>query len=124
MQLPKRILLVDDDLDHLLVCNLILKRKGYEVLTLAGCDEMEELIGAVEQFHPDLIFMDHDMKGICGMDLTRMLKSHPDHSRIPIIYFTANDNILQLAKDAGADGYFSKPFDMEAFTTLAASYLS
>jgi len=40
----------------LLVCNLILRRNGYNVLTLAGCEKMEELVEAVETFLPELIF--------------------------------------------------------------------
>jgi hypothetical protein len=43
MDAKKRVLLIDDDLDHLLTCNLILRRSGYEVPTLAGCEKMEEL---------------------------------------------------------------------------------
>ena len=88
MESIKRVLLIDDDLDHLLICNLLLRRKGYEVLTLAGCENMEELTEAVRTFRPDLIFLEHDMRGICGMELTQMLKSHSEFKKIPVIYFS------------------------------------
>lgn len=123
MQQPKRILLIDDDHDHLLVCNLILQRKGYKVKTLAGCERMEELTDSVETFRPDLIFMDHNMRGICGMDLTRMLKSHPEFAIIPIIYFSGRDDIVQLAKEAGANGYFRKPFQVNGLIEVVNRYL-
>jgi CheY-like chemotaxis protein len=123
MQQPKRILLIDDDHDHLLICNLILQKRGYQVKTMDGCEKMEDLNHAVQTFVPDLIFMDHDMKGICGMDLTRMLKSHSTFARIPVIYFTSRDNIAQLAKEAGADGYFKKPFEVNGLMEITARYL-
>lgn len=117
-------MLVDDDLDHLLTCNLILRGKGHEVLTLAGCEEMEELMEAVETFRPNLIFLEHDMRGICGMDLSRMLKSHAKYKGIPVIYFSGRDDIAELAKTAGADNYLRKPFDTSGLVEIARKYLA
>lgn len=123
MQQPKRVLLVDDDYDHLLLCSIVLQRNGYHVKTLAGCEKMEELTEAVEIFLPDLIFMDHDMRGICGADLTRMLKSHAKFSNIPIIYFSGHTDIVRLAKEAGANGYFKKPFEINGLIEVTTKYL-
>lgn len=124
MEQPKRILLIDDDYDHLLTCSLILKRRGYEVLTLAGCERMEELTTAVETFRPVLIFLEHDMRGICGMDLTQMLKFHAKFKEIPIIYFSHRDDIVQLAKQAGADAYLRKPFKVDGLIDITSKYLA
>jgi two-component system response regulator (stage 0 sporulation protein F) len=123
MQQPRRILLIDDDHDHLLICGIILQRRGYKVKTMDGCEKMEELTEVVQSFLPDLIFLDHDMRGICGMDLTRMLKSHSAFSKIPVIYFTGRDNIVQLAKEAGADDHFRKPFDVNGLLEITARNL-
>lgn len=120
----KRILLIDDDLDHLLICNLLLRRDGYEVRTLAGCENMEELAKAVGTFQPDLIFLEHDMRGICGMDLTQMLKSHSVFKKIPVIYFSGRDDIALLAKQAGADSYLRKPLDVGSLMDMAQKYLA
>src|ERR1700748_2789105 len=111
MQQPKRILLVDDDYDHLLICNFLLQKEGYAVRTVPGCEKMEELVAVVMTFRPDLIFMEHEMKGICGTDLIKLLRSHAEFSTIPIVYFTGSNDIVQLAKEAGADGYLRKPFE-------------
>lgn len=120
----KRILLIDDDLDHLLTCNLLLRDKGYEVLTLDGCEEMDEFMDAVETFKPNLIFLEHDMRGICGMDLTRMLKSHAIFRGIPVIYFSGRDDIVRLARSAGADSYLKKPFAPNGLVEIARKYLT
>ena len=119
----RRILLVDDDLDHLLVCNLILRRSGYEVQTLAGCEKMDELLETVETFRPELMFLEHDMRGICGMDLTLMLKAHSAFKKIPVIYFSGRDDIVQLAKQAGADSYLRKPLDITGLKDMVQKYL-
>jgi DNA-binding response OmpR family regulator len=120
----KRILLMDDDLDHLLTCNLLLRGKGYEVMTMEGCKEMEELMVAVETFRPNLIFLEHDMRGICGMDLTRMLKSQAKYRSIPVIYFSSRDDIVELTNAAGADSYLKKPFDTNGLVEIARRYLA
>ena len=119
-----RVLLIDDDFDHLLVCSLILQKNGYQVMSLPGCEKMEELIETVETFKPHLIFMDHDMRGICGMDLSRALKSHDIHNKIPIIYFSARAEIIELAKEAQADGYLAKPFEIDGLVEVTRKYMS
>jgi CheY-like chemotaxis protein len=120
----KRILLIDDDHDHLLICNLILRKNGYLVRSLPGCEQMEDLTEAVDTFQPDLIFMDHDMRGICGRDLVSMLKSLSKFEQIPIIYFTGRDDIILLAKEAGADDYLRKPFKPHGLIDMAGKYLA
>ena len=124
LQRPKKILLIDDDHDHLLICNLILRRRGFDVFTMAGCDRMEELTDAMETFQPDLVFMDHDMRGICGADLTRMLKSHDKFYTIPIIYFSGREDIAELAKRTQADGHLTKPVEIESLLRTADEFLA
>jgi CheY-like chemotaxis protein len=119
----KRILLIDDDHDHLLVCNLILRRRGYDVYTMAGCEDMEELTEVVETFRPDLVFMDHDLRGICGADLTRMLKSHPVYRTIPVIYFSGREDIAEIAKRTQADGHLSKPLEADSLIRIAEEFM-
>ena len=124
MQEPRRILLIDDDPDHLILCNVTLRKRGYEVMALPGCENTDDLQEVMESFAPDLIFMDHDMHGICGADLARFLKSRPEYSETPIIYFSGRDDIVQLAKEAGADGYLRKPFESGSLIGMAESYLA
>ena len=124
MEEPKRILLIDDDPDHLILCNIMLRKKGFDVMALPGCEKMEELRDVVDSFSPQLIFMDHDMRGICGADLARFLKSREAYARIPIIYFSGRDDIVRLAKNAGADDYLRKPFEPEGLINMAYRYLT
>ena len=84
---------------------------------------MEDLATAVETFRPGLIFLEHDMRGICGTDLTQMLKSHLEFKKIPVIYFSHLDDIIRLAKQAGADGYLRKPFEVAGLIDITSKYL-
>lgn len=118
----KNILLVDDDVDHLCLCSVILRRQHYAVRTLPGCNNFDDLINMVHDFRPALIFMDHSMPGISGLEATRLLKANPLYTRIPIIYFSGQDDVVKLAAAAGADECLRKNFYMPQLLELTAKY--
>ncbi|HXB09908.1 MAG TPA: response regulator [Puia sp.] len=124
MASPKKIMIVDDDADHLLAVNLIFQKRGYQVLALLGCESLEMLEAEVGRFSPDLIFMDHEMPVVCGSDAVKMLKAHPVYKKIPVIYFSAHDRIEALARAAGADRWLKKPYVLERLMEVADLYLS
>jgi len=124
METRKKILIVDDDPDHLLICNILFRRRGYDVLPLLGCDPMEELIQAIDSFQPGLIFMDHFMPGVCGYDAVKMLKAHPVYRSIPVIYFSVHDDLAVVAQQAGADAFFQKPFLTEELFKIAEKFVA
>lgn len=120
MNNTRRVIIVDDDPDHLLVTKLILGRRGYEVLTLHDCSE---LIDRIRRFQPDLILMDHAMPLMTGVEATRMIKSDPQCHNIPVIFFSSREDIRALAAQAGADDWLSKPFKLEDLVRIAAKYV-
>jgi len=121
MESPK-IILVDDDPDHLLVCKLIFERRNFRVHTLNGFDSTDHLIEQVKELDPHLIFMDHEMPGIRGDAAIKALKASPDTSHIPVIYFSGTQDLEELARHAGADAYIQKPFMIESLVSLAQKY--
>ena len=96
-----------------------------EVYTLPDCDN---IIEKIESFRPSIILMDNKIPSIGGVAATRTIKSHPEHSKIPVVYFTAHNDIHTLANDAGADFVLQKPFSItqlesvvnQAFDTVVA----
>ncbi|MBS1604873.1 MAG: response regulator [Bacteroidetes bacterium] len=118
----KRIMVVDDNPDHLLICTIVFQKKGYRVKGLPGCKEEGELLEAVERFRPDLVFVDHNMPGLCGADLVKLLKRTPSSANIPVVYFTSEADIESLAKEAGADGYCRKPFEIADLLATVERY--
>ena len=53
---------------------------------------------------------------------TRQLKSDPQTSQIPVIYFSANTNVQQLSEEATADDYLQKPFNIDDLERIVEKY--
>lgn len=117
---PRKILLVDDDLDHLSICKLILTNRGYNILVLWNTDVLVEV---VKDFQPDLIFMDHRMPHRDGIQSTKMLKANEATKNIPVVYFSGVEKAEQFAKEAGADGFLPKPFNLDTLLAAINKYL-
>jgi CheY-like chemotaxis protein len=112
---PRKILLVDDDVDHLSICKLVLTNRGYNVLVLWSTNVLIEVI---KDFMPDLIFMDHRMPDMDGIQATNLIKTNPHTQHIPVIYFTGMEKGEELAKKAAADGFLPKPFKIDQMVAL------
>lgn len=117
----KKVFVFDDNRDILDLCTFILEDAGYEIKTSETANEIEK---QVTEFMPDLIFMDNWLPDLGGIQATRAIKSNPDLKHIPVIYFSANNDISSLAEEAGADSYLSKPFDIEALERVVRQHLS
>jgi len=118
----KRVLILDDDLDILQICTIVLKKKGFDVMTL---NHSNQVLEQVSSYHPDVILMDNWIPGPGGIEATRMLKTNAATQNIPVIFFSANSNVTQLAREAQADYFLQKPFDiseLEAIVQMAISH--
>src|SRR5690606_10283204 len=91
------------------LCSIVLSDSGYDVEI---SETSHDIIEKVIETNPDVILMDNWIPDIGGIKATQLLKSNPEFSHIPVIYFSANNDIHILAETAGADAYLSKPFDL------------
>lgn len=105
---PKCVLIYDDDQEILLLCKIILE-KYYHVETRMKC---ENIISDIGQIIPDIILMDLWIPVIGGEKAIALLKNDPLTQYIPVILFSANDEIDKIRVKTGANGYISKPFDI------------
>jgi len=105
----KRILIFDDDIDILSICTYILEEEGWEVYTSTNCNNIIEKVNDVK---PDVILMDNWIPNTGGIIATQTLKNNKKLRNIPVIYFSANNDIQSLAQQAGADTFLAKPFDI------------
>ena len=103
-----RILIVDDDVNLLKMVKLMLERAGHEVETTASGDEG---LTMAAQAQPELAIIDVMMPGLSGYDVVRKLRANPHTFGIPIIILTARSQPMdkQMALDAGANAFMSKP---------------
>ncbi|KEY19181.1 response regulator [Kaistella antarctica] len=116
----KKIFIFDDNLEILELCTEILEDLGCQVNTSATTNSIEK---QVTEFMPDLIFMDNWLPDMSGIEATRLLKANYDLKNIPVIYFSANSNISELAAEAGADDFIAKPFDIDQFENIVQKYV-
>ncbi len=114
----KKIIIYDDDADLLEVCALILSAKNFEVVVKDRCTE---IIQDIETHQPDVILMDNWIPDIGGVKATRLVKDSDLYSNIPVIFFTANNNVTELATEAGADYSLQKPFDISELEELVSN---
>jgi DNA-binding response OmpR family regulator len=108
----KRILIVDDENDILIVLRFRLEANNYEVLTAS---DGQEGLNKARTEKPDLIILDLMLPKLDGYKVCRMLKFDESYKSIPIIMFTAKvqQKDEELGKEMGADAYVTKPFEPE-----------
>jgi two-component system cell cycle response regulator DivK len=119
----QKILVVEDnELNLKLFCDL-LRAHGYE--TEAVRDGREALARA-RAFAPDLVVMDIQMPHISGLELIEQMKADSELRRPPIMAVTAyaarGDE--ERIRDAGAEGYVSKPISVVKFVEAVAGLLA
>ena len=107
---PKRILIVDDTKDILLVVARRLKSWGYEPLT---AESGEEGLKIIEAQKPDLVLLDIMMPKMKGRDVCLRIKANPATAHIPVIFLTALGlaDHIKAGMDVGAADYIVKPFE-------------
>ena len=102
------ILVVDDDASIRQTVREILDLEGYPVETAADGNEALE---AVERREPSLVLLDMRMPELDGWGFARAIRERG--MRLPILVMTAAENARTWADEIGADGYVSKPFELE-----------
>ena len=115
----KKVFIFDDNIEILVLCTEILEDLGLEVKTSPTTNSVEE---QVSSYMPDLIFMDNWLPDMSGIEATKLLKANDRLKNIPVIYFSANSNISELANQAGADDFLAKPFDIDKFEETVKKY--
>jgi two-component system, cell cycle response regulator DivK len=120
--MAKRILVVEDnDLNRRLFCD-VLKNQGFAVEPVA---DGNEALDAARRFVPNLIIMDIQLPGISGLDLIEAAKADSILRAIPVLAVTAyaGKGDEERIRDAGADGYLSKPVSIGPFMAAVRELL-
>ena len=106
------VLLVDDDKDICVMVEAILKFAGYQV---QSCSTPDRLPAILETTIPRLLLMDMLLSGTDGRDVCRRLKSDPATAEIKVVMMSAHPDADKSCREAGADDFIPKPFDMDFF---------
>jgi len=110
MNTLNRILIVDDDPVTMDLFRIMLSKLGFVVEEASdGLDALERM----ESFVPDLVLLDNIMPRMSGWDLTKRLKKDERYRDIPVIMFSAMDDVKDKVAgfELGVDDYITKPFN-------------
>lgn len=119
--MAKRILVADDDADVRDLCRTILDGEGFQVVE---AEDATTCLSLARAEPPDLVLLDWMMPEVDGIDALRALKSTPSTRNVPVVMLTALDDISQvtMATMNGADGYVTKPFEIDDLLALVRRF--
>ncbi len=117
------ILTVDDSASLRQAIKIALTGEGYDVTEAAdGAEGLAK--AAANQF--SLIITDLNMPVMDGLTMIRELRARPSHSGLPILFLTTESDagIKAQAKDAGATGWLTKPFNPDQLIAVVKKVLA
>jgi len=108
-----KVLLADDNQDHVRLYNIRLREEGYRLITAYDGDDTLRLVRSET---PDLVLLDIAMPKKGGLEVLAEMRSDPALTHIPVILISAariGQKDIQAGLDLGADDYILKPIDWE-----------
>lgn len=106
----KRLLIIDDDIDLLMLLERRLLKEGYKVEAAASLPEAEEVINS---FKPHLVLLDINVNGEDGRQLCWKLKKETANKAVKVIIISGYDYSAGRAVLFGADDLLPKPFHFD-----------
>ncbi|HEY9624572.1 MAG TPA: response regulator transcription factor [Crinalium sp.] len=118
----KRLLLIDDDPNLILLVKDYLEFRGYEVIT---AENGQEALEVLQKETPDMIICDVMMPHMDGYSLVEHVRKDPRTSWIPVLFLSAKGQSQDRVKglNTGADVYMVKPFEPEELVAQVESSL-
>jgi DNA-binding NarL/FixJ family response regulator len=119
----RRLMLVDDDPNLILLVRDYLEFRGYEVITAENGVEALKLLQNNDV--PDLIICDIMMPEMDGYTLVKIVRDDPQTNWIPVLFLSAKGQSQDKVKglNTGADVYIVKPFEPEELVAQVESSL-
>ena len=116
----KNALVVDDSKSARMMLQRLLGRMNVKA---EAVESAEAALLFLDKSQPDVIFMDHMMPGMDGLEATQLIKSNPKTSTIPTIMYTSKEGeeYFDIARSHGAEGVLAKPANQEAVMAVIES---
>jgi CheY-like chemotaxis protein len=113
----RKILVVEDDRGIAMMIQLALEERGYSVLIAANVPEALHL---AERHEPPLVLLDIRLEGLDGRAFAR---AYRDRTACAIVVMTASQDAAEAASAIQAEGFLSKPFDLDDLYEVVARYV-
>jgi len=117
-----RVLVVDDIEDNRTLLDAVLTTLG--VATRQASDG-QEAVRQFERWKPDLVLMDLRMPNVDGTEAIRRIRALPGGEAVKIVSVSASafDEDRSVAREAGADGFLSKPVNVDSLFEILGEML-
>ena len=112
--MPKRVLVVDDNANNLMLEKDLLEVAGFEVFE---AENAADGIAIARKKKPDIILMDVRLPDMRGTEAARILRQDEDTRDIPIVFVTAAVMAegIEEVKDIPNSGFIGKPINTRTF---------
>jgi len=119
-----KVLVVDDNLVNLKVASGLMRPYGVQVFT---AESGESAISVLRSKNIDLVFMDHMMPSMDGVETMHKIRSINDdyYKQVPIIALTANavNGTREVLLSEGFDDFMTKPIELSALDRVLSTYI-
>jgi two-component system, cell cycle response regulator DivK len=121
--LKKTILIIDDDARNIFALSLVLRSKGYIVLSTSDAEAGISLVH--ENKNIAIVLLDMMMPGMDGYQALNIIRNNALLKDLPVVAVTAQamPGDRQKCLQAGATDYISKPIDMDKLLAILIQYI-
>lgn len=104
----KKVMIVDDDIELLQVLPTVLKPWGFKVTTL---DDPRQFWDVLQAVVPDLLVLDIEMPYFSGIELCKVLRTHPYWHQLPVLFLSVyqDEAISNQVFTSGGNDFVNKP---------------
>jgi CheY-like chemotaxis protein len=117
-----RALVVDDSQIARYILSAQLRQLGFEIEV---ADSAESAFRQIAEPLPDVVFMDHVLPGIDGIEAVSRLRGQSRTATLPVVMYTSQDSdaFAKQAKAVGANDIFVKTSDAQRLSEILAQLL-
>ncbi|KAA9040803.1 response regulator [Ginsengibacter hankyongi] len=117
----KNILLVDDDIDIIDLVSSLLTRNNFIAKAITGGTHIFEVI---KDFSPHLILLDISLGTEDGREICKRIKQAKETRNIPIILFSAHNDLINHIKGYLSNASLAKPFATSELLDTIRKYIA
>ena len=104
-----KLLVVDDEIEITTLLKIFFERKGY---TVRMANDGKAAVEAVEEFRPDLVFLDVRMPVMDGLTTLENIRLRDPAVKVIMVSALEHDDVVRQAMALGAVDYVCKPFNL------------
>lgn len=108
--MSRKVVICDDDQDIIEMLEIVLDDSNLELITEI---DSRKVVSLINDTRPDLVLLDLWMPVVTGDQVVQQIRDSSSISHIPILIMSAAQDGHHIARESGANGFISKPFDID-----------